>query len=261
MHPFVNIAVKAARHAGRAIMRYQEKLDTLSIGEKSPLDLVTAADLRAEEIIIETLHTAYPDHDIIAEESGHHERKAEYTWLIDPIDGTFNFSHGFPYFCISIACLHKGKVEHAVIFNPNNDDLFTATRGNGAKKNDQRIRISSRIKLEGALIASGLAASARDKRELFEAVQSSLSESSCILRHSGAAALDLAYTASGQLDGFWEMGLKPWDIAAGALLVKEAGGIVSEFNGGEHYLQSGKILAANPKLIKPLAQKVNRIIV
>lgn len=251
MHPFVNTAVKAARAAGKAIMQAQERLDVIAIAEKGKHDLVTEADHKSEAIIIDIIHTAYPDHDIIAEESGHHAREAEYTWIIDPIDGTMNFAHGFPYFCISIACMHQGRVEHAVIYNPNNDDLFTASRGQGAQKNNRRIRMAARTKLDDAMVATGLPAYVRDRRREYQTVLDQITPVVASLRCTGSAALDLAYTASGQIDAYWEFGLKPWDVAAGSLIVKEAGGIVTDPKGGDDYLKNGHIIAANPKLFKP----------
>lgn len=258
MHPFVNTAIKAARSAGKIIMQAQDKLESLRVNEKNKNDLVTDADIASEQEILEILQGAYPDHAIIAEESGHHPgaEDAEYTWIIDPIDGTMNFSHGFPYFCISIACLHKGRVEHGVVYNPNTDDLFTATRGQGAQKNSRKIRVSQRHKLASAMIASGLPATAEHLRHDYLVIQNYLGDHCASTRRNGAAALDLAHVASGQLDGFWEMSLKPWDVAAGSLLVKEAGGMVSDFKGKDDYLKTGHVISANPKLFKQMLESI-----
>lgn len=258
MHAFVNTAIKAARSAGNIIMQAQDKIEHLRVSEKNKNDLVTDADIASENEIISILQEAYPDHDIIAEESGHHPsgKEAEYTWLIDPIDGTMNFAHGFPYFCISIACLYKGRVEHGVIYNPNTNDLFTASRGQGAQKNSRKMRVSSRQNLEKAMIATGLPSSAEHLRHDYMTAQSYLGDHCASTRRSGAAALDLAHVASGQLDGFWEMCLKPWDVAAGSLMVKEAGGIVCDFNGNDDYLKSGHIICANPKLFKRFLETI-----
>jgi myo-inositol-1(or 4)-monophosphatase len=253
MHPFVNTAVTAARAAAKIMMQTQDRIDQLTISEKTnKSDLVTSADIASEQIIIDILRKAYPDHSILAEESGHQPGN-DYQWIIDPIDGTMNFAHGFPYFGISIACKYKDKIEHAVIYNPCMNDLFTATRGNGAYKNNRRIRTSKCTALNTSVIATGLHVNAfkQCKASYVQALDAML-DNCAAKRRLGAATLDLAYVASGQLDGFWELGLESWDVAAGSLLIKEAGGLVTDFKGTDDYLNSGNIIAGTPKVFKQL---------
>ncbi len=252
MHPYLNIAVRAARRAGTIITRHMEKLDSLSIYEKGLNDLVTEVDKSAEAAIIETIFKAYPDHGILGEETGYHPGN-EFTWVIDPLDGTMNYVHGFPQFAVSIAIKQKGHIEHAVIYDPISQDLYTATRGAGAQVNDRRIRVSPRENLKGALIGTAFPLHYRDgttpsdELRYLPHLQKIFNQGSD-MRKVGCASLNLAYVASGKLDGFWEPGLKEWDIAAGVLIVREAGGFVSDFAGENGFLESGNIIAGTRKV-------------
>lgn len=256
MHPMVNIATDAARRASKIILRAVDHIDSISISEKNPHDYVTEIDKAAEQEIINSLRKVYPDHQIIAEESGVLAGNEETTWIIDPLDGTRNFIHGFPHFAISIAFQSKGKIEHGVIYDPLRNELFSASRGEGARLNDKKIRVSSQKKLEDALIGTGfpfrLPQHLKTYLSLFEALLPQTGD----MRRAGSAALDLAYVAAGRLDGFFEIGLQPWDIAAGVLLIREAGGLISDFDGKENYLASGNVISGNPKVFKGLIQVI-----
>lgn len=253
MEPMLNIAISAARRAGEVITRKLEHIDTITVTEKQANDYVTEVDLKAEQIIIDTIRATYPSHGILAEESGEHPGD-EVTWIIDPLDGTKNYMHGFPHICVSIAVKVKNKIEHGLIYDPLRQEFFTASRGGGAQLNARRMRVAKRTQMQHALIGTGFPI--RDKKRLPEYLKTfeSLFMETAGIRRAGSAALDLAYVASGRLDGFWEFGLKPWDIAAGALMIKEAGGLVSDFHGAEDYLTSGNIVAGNNKLFKHLLQ-------
>lgn len=252
MHPFLNTAVKAARKAGNIIARSSLHEKPLDITLKGENDYVTHIDHAAEFAIIDTLRYAYPDHAILAEESGQiGDLNADHLWIIDPLDGTANFIRGLPQFTVSIALQINGRLEHAVVYHPLTQDLYTATRGSGATLNDKRIRISNRTKVSGSLFSAGIPHE-HDKIQPFDQVIDFMKKENCILRRSGSTALDLAYVGSGALEAFWAIGAKPWDVAAGALIVREAGGIVTDLNGGEDYLMGGNILAASPKLIKQI---------
>ena len=257
MHPMLNIAVRAAREAGNIIARNVDQIDSLTITEKASNDFVSEVDRRAEETIIRTLHKAYPDHSILAEESGNHEGN-DYEWIIDPLDGTTNFLHGFPQFAISIALRHKQRLEQAVVYDPLRDEMFTASRGGGAQLNGKRIRVTPRRGLEGALLGTGIPF--REEQmpymEAYLNMMQALIPGSAGIRRAGSAALDLAYVAAGRLDGFWEIGLNPWDMAAGVLLIEEAGGLISDLTGKATHLQSGDVVAANPRLFKAMLQKI-----
>ena len=262
MHaPQVNIALRAARSAGNLIRRAAESSDPVSVTKKGMNDFVTEVDRAAEKRIIETLLKAYPDHGILAEESGIIEGKgegADYQWIIDPLDGTTNFIHGFPQYCVSIALKHKGKVEHAVIYDPNRDEEFTASRGRGAALNGRRIRCTNRPGLDGCLIGTGFPFR-KDQAPFMDAylgMVADIAASTAGLRRPGSAALDLAWLAAGRLDGFFEFGLAEWDMAAGALLITEAGGLVGDLSGGHKYLESGGVVAGSPKVFKGLLQKI-----
>ncbi len=253
MHAMLNTAVKAVRRAGNIIVRASRNLDILSVTQKAINDFVSEVDREAEQAIIKILLDAYPGHSILAEESGA-AGKSEFQWIIDPLDGTTNFLHGFPHYAVSIALSHKGVMTQAVIYDPVHNDLFTATRGHGAYLNDRRIRVSKRIKLQQSLIASGFPFRQFEHIDTYLAMLRTLTPTTTGQRRSGAATLDLAYVAAGQLDGLWEFGLGPWDIAAGSLLITEAGGLVGDFEGNSGYLASGNIVAANPKVFAQLIQ-------
>jgi myo-inositol-1(or 4)-monophosphatase len=261
-NPLINIAVEATRAATVIINRAMKRMDTIKIAEKGPNDFVTEVDQRVEQEIISVIKKAYPSHAILGEESGDTEGENEdYQWIIDPIDGTRNFIHGFPHFAISIAIACKGKIEHGVIYDPLRHELFTATRGKGAFLNQTRIRVAERKHLSEALLGTGFAYRHTDKdsplpNQLLEAIFPQTGD----IRRAGAATLDLAYVACGRLDGFWEMGLKIWDMAAGALLIKEAGGIVCDINGSDNQLKSGNIVCANPTLLKQLLKAIKQYV-
>ena len=255
MHPMLNIAVKAARRAGSIIERAAVSGVPLDVRAKRANDFVTQVDRAAEEAVIDVVRKAYPDHAILAEESG--ERKgtaAEYCWIIDPLDGTTNFIHGFPQYCVSIAVQHAGKAAHAVVYDPAKNELFTASRGRGAYLNERRIRVSRCRRLEDALVGTGFPFRELSRLEPYMKQLGRMMGSCAGVRRAGAAALDLAYVAAARLDAFWEMGLSPWDMAAGALLIQEAGGLVGDFSGDAGYLQSGDIAAGTPKVFTQLLQ-------
>jgi len=256
MHPMLNIAVKAARRAGTIITRAAMNLERLTITRKAHSDFVSEVDRAAEEAIIKILLDAYPDHSILAEESGKSGQvgKSEYQWIIDPLDGTTNFLHGFPKYCVSIALLYRGVLSQAVIYDPVSDELFTASRGGGAFLNDHRIRVSKRIQLGESLIGTGFPFRDFTHMEAYLAMFKDLIPKTAGIRRPGSAALDLAYVAAGRYDGFWETGLAPWDIAAGCLLILEAGGMVSDLEGNGQYLKSGQVVAGNPKIFVQLLQ-------
>lgn len=259
MEPMINIAISAARRAGEVIIRKLERIDTLTINEKQANDFVTEVDIQSEQIIIDTIRNAYPNHAILAEESGEHPGE-DVVWIIDPLDGTKNYCHGFPHIAISIAVQIKNKIEHGLIYDPLRQEFFTASRGRGAQLNARRIRVTQRKQLQHALLGTGFPF--RDKKLLpvYLKTFESLFMQCGGVRRAGSAALDLAYVAAGRLDGFWEFGLKPWDIAAGTLMIKEAGGLVSDFQGGETYMQSGNIVAGNPKIFKHLLQVLQPLV-
>lgn len=253
MHPMLNIAVRAARNAGRIISRNMDRVDTLTIETKQRNEFVTEVDRQAEAEIIQTLHRSYPDHAFWAEESGR-QGDSDYVWIIDPLDGTTNFIHGFPQFAVSIALQHKGRIEHGVIYDPVNDELFTASRGEGVAVNNRKLRVSKQRNLTGALIGTGFPYRDDQDLETYLKIFRKFIGATAGLRRPGAASLDLAYVAAGRLDGFFEMDLKPWDIAAGGLMVREAGGLVGDLTGGEDWLNSGNIVAANPKVFHEMLQ-------
>ena len=249
MHPTLNIAVRAARNAGNIIVRAMEHIERLNITEKSENDFVTEVDKAAEKEIIRTIHNAYPSHAIMAEESGI-QGDSDFQWIIDPLDGTTNYLHGFPQFAVSIALKNKQTIEQAVVYDPLRQELFTASRGRGAHLNDRRIRVSSRRNLDGALLGTGFPFKQQQDLDVYLETFKALFPMTAGIRRAGSAALDLAYVASGRLDGFWELGLNPWDIAAGALLIEEAGGFISDFSGNQNFMESGNVVAANPKIQK-----------
>lgn len=255
MHPMLNTAVKAARSAGKIIMRHSHELDRLTIETKGRNDFVSQVDHRAEAVIIDVIRKTYPDHAILAEESGRHAGH-EYEWIIDPLDGTTNFIHGFPQYCVSIGLKHKGTLTQAVVYDPGRNELFTASRGHGAYLNDRRIRVSKRTHLDDALIGTDFPFGEAKYLSEYVTMMRKVMMQTAGVRRAGAAALDLAYVAAGRLDAFWEMGLSPWDMAAGSLLIQEAGGLVSDFDGEGHYLDNGRIVAGSPKVFSQLLQVV-----
>jgi myo-inositol-1(or 4)-monophosphatase len=248
----LNTAVKAARKAGAIIQRGASDLDRLTVRRKRHNDFVSEIDHAAEEAIIGILREAYPAHGFHAEESGKDRAKAEYVWVIDPLDGTTNFLHGFPQYCVSIALMHKGAAQQAVVYDPNRNELFTASRGSGAYLNERRIRASRVESLKDALIGTGFPFREVGHLDIYLAMFRHLTQHCSGIRRPGAAALDLAYVAAGRLDGFWEIGLSPWDMAAGSLLVREAGGLISDLDGEDRFLESGRVVAANAKVFGAL---------
>jgi len=253
MHPMLNIAVRAARKAGSIINR-ATLAGGFSVRSKRAKDYVTQIDQEAEQAIIDIVKKAYPEHGFLAEESGASQSQAEYVWIIDPIDGTTNFIHGFPQYCTSIGVQHRGALAHAVIYDPVRNELFTASKGRGAFLNDRRIRVTTLAKLGEALVGTGFPFKELDRLELYTRQLTTMMRSCSGVRRAGAAALDLAYVACGRLDAFWELGLAPWDMAAGALLIQEAGGLVGDLQGEQTYLETGDIAASTPKVFPALLE-------
>ncbi len=254
LHPMLNIAVKAARSAGSIINRAALDLDVLKIGSKGPNDFVSEVDRHAEAVIIETLLDAYPGHGILAEESGreHGARDSEYVWIIDPLDGTTNFLHGFPVYAVSIALAVRGQVQQAVVYDPTRNDLFIASKGRGAFLNDRRLRVSKRTRLSDSLVGTGFPFRRGDNFKRYVKMFEEVMQSCAGLRRPGAAALDLCYVAAGYYDGFFETGLNPWDVAAGSLMITEAGGLIGNFAGESDYLHQREVVAGNPKVFGQL---------
>ncbi|MDY0065212.1 MAG: inositol monophosphatase family protein [Steroidobacteraceae bacterium] len=258
MQPLLNIAIRAARRAGEVIIRGMNRLHRIDVRSKGQNDFVTEIDTQAEFAIIEIIRRHYPDHGVLAEESGqsHGSQDSEYLWVIDPLDGTTNFVHGFPQFAVSIGVQRRGRTEHGVVYDPLRQELFTASRGEGAQLDGRRIRVSAHSGLEGALIGTGFPYRANlQYLDSYMAMLRVVMQATAGIRRPGAAALDLAYVAAGRLDAFWEFGLAPWDTAAGALLITEAGGMVGTLSGAE-YRQQGHILAGTPKVYAALLEAV-----
>ncbi len=265
LHPMLNIAIKAARSAGNLINRASLDLDLLKVTTKSANDFVTEVDHAAERVIIETLLAAYPDHGILAEESGrtHGSQTSDHLWIIDPLDGTTNFIHGLPVFAVSIALSVRGQVQQAVVYDPSRNDLFYASKGRGAFLNDKRIRVSRRTRLADSLIGTGFPFRKGDNFRRYLAMFESVMQACAGVRRPGAAALDLCYVAAGWYDGFFETGLQPWDIAAGSLMITEAGGLIGNFTGESDYLFQREVVAGNPKVygqLVPLLAPYSRVI-
>jgi myo-inositol-1(or 4)-monophosphatase len=253
----LNIAIKAARRAGQIINRASLDIGQLTISVKQQNDFVTEVDKAAEAAIIETLREAYPKHAILAEETGRSGAEdAEFQWVIDPLDGTTNFIHGFPQYAVSIAQTHKGVLNHAVVYDPSRNEMFTASKGAGAFLNDKRIRVSKRNRLNEALVGTGFPYRFFDHIDIYLAIFKEMSRQTAGVRRPGAAALDLAYVACGRLDGFWEFGLSPWDMAAGALLIMEAGGLVGDLAGESDYLATGNIVCGTPRVFAQILQVI-----
>jgi myo-inositol-1(or 4)-monophosphatase len=250
MHPMLSIAVKAARRAGNIINRGAREIDLLTVTTKGPKDFVSEVDRQAESAIVETLLDGYPDHAILAEEGTAKgaNAEAENVWIIDPLDGTTNFLHGFPQYCVSIALAHRGQVTQGVIYDPVRNDLFTASRGRGAFLNERRIRVSRRQHLRECLVGTGFPFRDGAYLDTYLRMMKTMIEQTAGLRRPGAAALDLAYVAAGFYDGFWEVGLNSWDVAAGSLLVQEAGGLIGDLAGEGEFLHGGQVIAGNPKI-------------
>lgn len=255
MHPMLNTAIKAARRAGSIINRAAQNIDILTVTQKAANDYVTEVDREAEHTIIRIIHETYPNHSILAEESGE-SGNSEYVWIIDPLDGTTNFVHGFQHYAVSVALSHKGVLSQAVIYDPIRNELFTATRGRGAYLNDHRMRVSKRSSLQGCLLGTGFPFKEFDSIDNYLAMFRDLAQKTSGIRRAGAATLDLAYVAAGRLDGFWEYGLSPWDMAAGSLLITESGGLVGDFLGNGTHMESGNLVAGNPKLFSQLIQSL-----
>ena len=258
MHPMLNVAVKAARRAGTVINRASLNLERLQVDRKQHNDFVTEVDKAAEEAIIETLSEAYPNHGFLAEESGELASNSDHIWIIDPLDGTTNFIHGYPQYAISIALAVNGVIQQAVVYDPNRDELFTATKGSGAYVDRRRLRVAEQIKLENALIGTGFPYRHDQDVDHYLKIFADMTRQCAGLRRPGAASLDLAYVAAGRYDGFFESELKPWDMAAGALIITEAGGLVGNYRGEEGFLQSGEIMAANPRIFAQMAQVLGK---
>ena len=255
MQPLLNIGVRAARRAGDLIVRSLSRLDSLKIDTKGRNDFVTDIDRNAEAEIIATIRRSHPDHAFLAEESGR-SGESEFVWIIDPLDGTTNFLHGLPTFAVSIAVEHKGRLQHAVIYDPSRQELFTASRGDGAQLDGKRIRVSSQRGLEGALIGTGFPyRMAAEHVDDYLAILKAIMSTAAGVRRPGAASLDLAYVAAGRMDGFWEFGLAPWDTAAGTLVIVEAGGRVGTPAGAEYAL-GPNIVAGNPKVYAGLIDTI-----
>lgn len=261
MHPLLNTAIKAARRAGAIINRASLDLDRVRVSSKGRSDFVTEVDRAAEVAVIDTLRTAYPAHGFLAEESGasNPEGGEEYVWIIDPLDGTTNFIHGFPQYAVSIALQHRGQIEHGVVYDPTRNELFTASRGRGAYLDDRRLRVSRRTSLRDSLIGTGFPFRQLEHLDEYVRMFKRITEETAGIRRPGAAALDLAYVAAGRLDGFWEYGLSPWDVAAGSLLIIESGGLISDFDGNPEYLATGHVVCGAPKVFEQLRALVQEV--
>ena len=255
LHPMLNVAIKAARTAGTIINRAALDVESVRVSAKQTNDFVTEVDHAAEAAIIDTLLTAYPDHAIWAEESGKKPGRhggADHVWIIDPLDGTTNFIHGFPVYCVSIALMVGNRLEQAVVYDPSRNDLFCATRGRGAYLNDRRIRVAKRTGLRECLLSAGFSFRPGDAFQTYLQMVGEVTPRCAGLRRCGSAALDLAYVAAGRVDGYFEIALKPWDFAAGELIAREAGAIVCDFTGGHNYMLTGNIVAGNPRVVKAM---------
>lgn len=257
MEPLLNIAVSAARQAGEIIIRHMEQVDRLKITAKNGNEYFSEVDVKAEQAIISCIRKAYPEHGILAEESGSQDGDGESVWIIDPLDGTSNYLHGFPFFSVSIALKVKNRIEHGVVYDPLRHECFAASRGRGARLNDRRIRVSQQTQLSAALLGTGFSSRDASIAQRYLPTFEALIDKCAGVRKTGSAALDLAYVASGRLDGLWEFGLRPWDIAAGSLLIREAGGLISDFQGSDDFLNNGNMVAGNPKVFKSLLQAIS----
>lgn len=260
MQATLNIAVNAAREAGKIIFRNMGRIDSLSVHVKQKNDFVSEIDHQAEQEIITIIRRAYPHHGILAEESGQNDGNREgdeYQWIIDPLDGTTNYLRGFPHYSVSIALRHKQRLEVGVIYDPFKDELFSAGRGNGATLNDRKLRVTKLVGFEGALLATGFPFRENQNIDSYLATLRELMLHTAGIRRAGSAALDLAYVAAGRFDGFWEFGLNIWDVAAGCLIIQEAGGLVGDHHGGHTHLDTGDIVAANPKIFRLMLNAIH----
>lgn len=255
MHPMMNIAVRAARAGGRVLTKHMDRLDSIKVETKGYNDFVSEVDRLAEAEIVDTLSRSYPAHAFVCEESGESgNQDAEFKWYIDPLDGTKNYLHGYPAFCVSIAAAQHDRLEQAVIYNPVSQELFTATRGEGATLDGKRLRVSKNTTIDGALLGTGFAKNANVDYRAYRKTSDAFTETASGIRRQGSAALELAYVAAGRLDGYWQFGLNKWDIAAGALIVREAGGLIGDMQGEENWFESGNIVAASPKVFNSMIQ-------
>lgn len=255
MNPYINIAAQAAREAGRIILRYSNRLDAIAVETKERNDFVSEVDRAAEQAIIQRIRRAYPRHAILAEESGH-QGGGEFEWIVDPLDGTTNYLHGIPHCAVSIALRHRGELKIGVIYDPFKEELFCAARGEGATLNNRRIRVSRRRSLSGALLGTGIPFRPHQNLESYLETLRALIPDTAGVRRAGSAALDLAYLAAGRFDGFWEFALHPWDMAAGVVLIREAGGMVGDLRGGGRFLETGDILAAPPRIFQQMVKRL-----
>ncbi len=261
MHPMLNIGIRAARAAGNVITRNMDRVDTLQIDKKGRNDFASEVDTAAEAEVISVLKKAYPDHSILGEESGLiGDTNAEYQWIVDPLDGTTNFLHGYPYFSVSIALKHKNRIDQAVVYNPVSQELFTASRGDGAWLNNKRIRVSKTNNIKDALIGTGFAYRDGQDLDFYQRTMRHYTEQSGGIRRAGSAALDLAAIAAGRLDGAWFIGLSAWDVAAGGLIVREAGGLLNDFAGGDNWMDGGEFIAGTPKVHHAMLQVMKPLI-
>ena len=258
MSGILNIAVQAAYNAGTIIQQESRNLGRIRVERKGHNDFVSEVDKKAEEIIIHTILKAFPKHNILSEEQGSINNNSDVTWIIDPIDGTTNYIHGHPQYSVSIAVKHEDKITHGAVFDPNRNDIFTAELGKGALLNNSRIRVSTTSNLQDSLLATGFPTYDQSFLDRYLAILKEMLLSTSGQRRAGSAALDLAYVAAGMVDGFWEFNLQQWDIAAGYLLVKEAGGLMCDFDGGQDIFASGNIIAANHKLISPILKIIQK---
>lgn len=254
MNPMLNIAMRAARQAGRVLLRYYERTEQLTVQDKGRNDFVSEVDRSAETAIVKELRSKYPSHAILAEEGGR-QGGSDTVWIIDPLDGTTNYLHGFPQFAVSIGLQSRGKLELGVVYNPLSEEMFTAARGQGAHLNDRRLRVANRTGLDGALIGTGFPYRDQHRLDRYLGMLKVVMQQAAGIRRPGSASLDLAFVAAGRTDGFWELGLSPWDMAAGALLISEAGGTATDLAGGGRFLETGNIVAANLKVHRALLER------
>jgi myo-inositol-1(or 4)-monophosphatase len=259
MHPMLRKAIEAAREAGESIRHHANKVHKLDVENKAHNDFVSNVDREAEQIIVRLLQRAYPDHAFLGEESGKHGPNSDYEWIIDPLDGTTNFLYGIPQYSVSVALKHNGRLLVGVVYDPLRDETFAAARGEGATLNGRRIRVSERSTMQSALLGTGIPFRANQNLDLYLQTLKALLPDTAGVRRPGSAALDLAYVASGRFDGFWEFGLNEWDIAAGVLLVQEAGGLIGDMKGDNTFLKTGDIVAANPKVFKEMIKRLHPV--